>query len=105
MVGFGWDIKWARNGTEALEMFSAEKFDAVIMDGQMPEMSGFETAARIRDLEKFSGGRVPIIALTAYAMPGDREKFLAAGMDDYITKPVNGPRDLLSAVEKYIGRV
>lgn len=104
MAGFGWDIKWARNGTEALEMFSAEKFDAVIMDGQMPEMSGFETSARIRELEKVSGGRVPIIALTAYAMPGDREKFLAAGMDDYITKPVNGPHDLITAVKKYLGR-
>ena len=104
MAVFGWDIKWARNGAVALEMFAAEKFDAVIMDGQMPEMSGFETAARIRDIEKVSGGRVPIIALTAYAMPGDREKFLAAGMDDYITKPVNGPHDLITAVEKYLGR-
>ena len=104
MAPFGWDIKWARNGTEALEMFSAEKYDAVIMDGQMPEMSGFETALRIRDQEKISGRRVPIIALTAYAMPGDRDDFLEAGMDDYITKPVNGPHDLITAVEKYLGR-
>ncbi|HOT76310.1 MAG TPA: response regulator, partial [Candidatus Wallbacteria bacterium] len=89
------------NGREAVELYLAQKFDAIIMDGQMPEMSGFEAARRIRELESETGGHVPIIALTAYAMSGDREKFLAAGMDDYLTKPVTDPNILKSAVMKH----
>ncbi|HOD40004.1 MAG TPA: ATP-binding protein [Candidatus Wallbacteria bacterium] len=98
---YKWKVSWAQNGREAVELYLAKKFDAIIMDGQMPEMSGLEAARRIREIEAEKGGRVPIIALTAYAMSGDREKFMAAGMDDYLTKPVTAPDILKSAVMKY----
>ena len=79
----------AENGVQALELFQHHPFDLVLMDIQMPVMGGIETAREIRRLEKNSGGHLPILALTANAMKGDREKCLAAGMDDYMAKPVN----------------
>ena len=84
----GWDISIAGNGFETFEMYKKEKYDVVLMDGRMPEMDGFEATSRIREFEKKSGRRVPIMAITAYALEGDREKFIAAGVDDYITKPI-----------------
>jgi PAS domain S-box-containing protein len=84
----GWDISTAGNGFETFEMYKKEKYDVVLMDGRMPEMDGFEATSRIREFEKKSGRRVPIMAITAYALEGDREKFIAAGADDYITKPI-----------------
>ncbi len=84
----GWDISIAGNGFEMFEMYKKEKFDVVLMDGRMPEMDGFEATSRIREFEKKSGRRVPIMAITAYALDGDREKFIAAGADDYISKPI-----------------
>jgi CheY-like chemotaxis protein len=85
----GWDITAALNGKDALDMLEKENFDLILMDIQMPEMSGFEITKIIRENEKVSGNHIPIIATTAYAMSGDREKCFDAGMDDYISKPID----------------
>ncbi|MFA9477518.1 response regulator [Phycisphaerales bacterium AB-hyl4] len=78
----------ANNGHEALAKLSQEAFDLVLMDVQMPGMDGFEATRHIRDREQADGGHVPIVAMTAHAMKGDRERCLAAGMDDYLAKPI-----------------
>lgn len=79
-------------GDEALERLKQESFDCVLMDVQMPKMDGLEATQKIRQAEQMSGQRaIPIIALTAYSMEGDRERFLASGMDDYVAKPVELP--------------
>jgi signal transduction histidine kinase/HPt (histidine-containing phosphotransfer) domain-containing protein len=78
----------AGSGAEALVKFAGDAFDLVLMDCQMPEMDGYETTRRIRKLEEGSGSRLPIVAMTAGALKGDRERCLQAGMDDYMTKPV-----------------
>ena len=89
------------NGKEALTALERQRFDIVLMDVQMPEMDGLEATARIRERERErrAGGHAHIVALTAHAMAGDRERCLAAGMDGYLTKPVD-PRALLEAVER-----
>jgi CheY-like chemotaxis protein len=87
----------ANNGREALEKLAEERFDLVLMDVQMPEMDGFEATAVIRGKEKESGGHLPIIALTAHAMKGDRERCLDAGMDAYVAKPIKA-RVLLETI-------
>jgi two-component system sensor histidine kinase/response regulator len=92
----GHTVTVANNGREAAEAFTKHTFDLVFMDVQMPEMDGTEATERIRRQQEITGMRVPIIAMTAHAMVGDREKFLAAGMDDYISKPIG--RDELAAV-------
>jgi two-component system sensor histidine kinase/response regulator len=90
----------AGNGKEALNALAEQSFDVILMDVQMPEMGGFEATAAIRKREQDGRGHVPIIAMTAHAMIGDRELCLAAGMDDYISKPIRA-RLLLDMVEKY----
>jgi len=87
------------NGKEALEALDMVPYDLVLMDIQMPELDGFETTEAIRRRETVSGRHLPIIAMTAHAMKGDREKCLAAGMDDYISKPLY-PKDLKGVIQR-----
>ncbi len=98
----GHRVKVANNGVEALEALSREDFDAILMDVQMPEMGGFEATEKIRERERATGAHIPIIAMTAHAMTGDRERCIEAGMDDYISKPIRGS-DLITLVAKYTG--
>jgi len=99
----GHSVVVAGNGLEALEALEKETFDLVLMDVQMPVMDGFEATAAIRKKEGGSGIRVPIVALTAHAMKGDREKCLAGGMDRYLTKPIR-PQELDELLENYLVR-
>ena len=93
-------VDLARNGVEALKLFDENEYDAVLMDIHMPELDGYATTAEIRRRE---GGRkhIPIIAMTANALPEDREKCLAAGMDDHLAKPVQAPA-LVRALERWV---
>jgi CheY-like chemotaxis protein/signal transduction histidine kinase len=93
-LGLAADV--AGNGAEAVEAFSLRPYSIVLMDCQMPEMDGFEATAAIRRHDQQEGTHTPIIAVTAHAMKGDRERCLAAGMDDYVTKPIKP--DLLKEV-------
>jgi PAS domain S-box-containing protein len=100
----GHNVVAARNGREAVaEVQRAARgvFDLILMDVQMPDMDGFETTAAIRAHERSVGGRLPVVAVTAYAMKGDRERCLAAGMDGYLSKPIQIEelRDLLREYE------
>jgi PAS domain S-box-containing protein len=88
LTRMGHQVRIANNGREAVELSQSEPFDVVFMDVQMPEMDGFEAAAAIRAREQGTGRHLPIVALTAHAMKGDREHCLEAGMDDYLSKPV-----------------
>ena len=87
-----------RVALEALENSNFTGFDVVLMDIQMPEMGGYEATAAIREKEKTTGNHLPVIAMTAHAMKGDRERCLAAGMDGYVSKPIQ-VEDLFSAIE------
>jgi CheY-like chemotaxis protein len=85
----GWRADAVANGKEALASLRGIAYDLVLMDCQMPEMNGYEATARIRDPQSgVVNPKIPIVALTAHAMAGDRERCLAAGMDDYLAKPV-----------------
>ena len=94
----------AEDGIEALDRFSEKEFDLVLMDCQMPGMDGFEATRqwRRRETEEGKGAPAVIVAVTAFAMTGDREKCLACGMDDYLSKPVNG-RALEGVFAKWLG--
>ena len=95
----GHSVKVVGNGKEAVAALEAEAFDVVLMDVQMPEMDGLEATAAIRAREKASGERVPIVALTAHAMKGDREQCMAVGMDGYVSKPLQ-PGELFDTIER-----
>jgi CheY-like chemotaxis protein len=91
----------ANNGREALAILDQEPFDLALMDVQMPEISGFEATATIREQERASGAHLPIIAMTAYAMKGDRERCLEAGMDGYVSKPIQAA-ELFKAIAELV---
>jgi len=95
----GHKVVIAGNGREAVEAMQRQSFDVVLMDVQMPEMGGFEATETIRSLERENGNRTPIVAMTAHAMKGDRERCLTAGMDEYLTKPLD-PKQLCHVVEQ-----
>jgi two-component system, sensor histidine kinase and response regulator len=99
----GHHVVVAGNGAEALAAMDKQDFDLVFMDVQMPEMDGLEATAVIRGKEKITGKHQPIIALTAHAMKGDREKCISGGMDGYLTKPIR-PQELDDVLEDYMGR-
>ncbi|MGA7853129.1 MAG: response regulator [Candidatus Acidiferrales bacterium] len=94
----GHSVIVAENGRQAIEALERHKFDLVLMDVQMPEMGGLEATRIIREKEKASGQHLPIIAMTAHAMQGDREHCLEAGMDGYLAKPID-PKTFLQTVE------
>ncbi len=96
----GYQVDTAINGKEALKILEVENYDLILMDCQMPEMDGYEATRRIREQEKV---HKPILAMTAHAMKGDREKCLASGMDDYIPKPVD-PQVLADTIEKWLSQ-
>jgi CheY-like chemotaxis protein len=85
----GHKVVVAQSGCEALEKLQEQVFDLALMDIQMPEMDGFTATETIRQRERNTGSHIPIIAMTAHAMKGDRERCLAAGMDGYIAKPIS----------------
>jgi PAS domain S-box-containing protein len=87
LEAIGWRVDLAADGLAAIESFAPRKYCAILMDMQMPVMDGLDATRRIREIEGSTGDHVPIIALTANVMPGDRERCFAAGMDDYLTKP------------------
>src|SRR4029079_15391766 len=93
----GHSVVVASNGEEALKAIEQHAFDLLLMDVQMPVMDGFEATAAIRARERGSGSHLPIIAMTAYAMKGDRERCLEAGMDGYVSKPIQ-PRELWQTI-------
>jgi two-component system, sensor histidine kinase and response regulator len=83
---------------KALEALERQQFDLILMDVQMPVMDGVETTAAIRQRESASGEHIPIVAMTAHAMAGDRQKFLSLGMDGYVSKPIHS-RDLFAVID------
>ena len=99
----GHSVVVAGNGLEALEALEKERFDLVFMDLQMPVMDGFEATTAIRKRQGAGGIHLPVVALTAHAMKGDREKCLAGGMDGYLSKPIR-PQELDEVLQKYLAR-
>ena len=98
----GYDVIGVEGGAQALEEFAARDFDAVLMDCQMPGMDGYETTRRLRKLEESARRKTPIIAVTAHAMEGERERCAAAGMDDYLAKPFRS-EELAGILERWLG--
>ena len=104
LIGFilrnnGYEVIEARTGEEGVELASKEKPDLVLMDIQLPGIDGLETTKRIRESE--TAGQIPIVALTSYAMTGDKEKALNAGCTGYLEKPIN-PETFMADIEKYL---
>lgn len=103
----GWNATAAGNGRKCLELLAAGRFDLVLLDIQMPEMDGFETAERIRQWERERAtpasppARLPIVALTTVSQPGTKEKCLECGMDEHLTKPVN-TTELYAAIQRIL---
>ncbi len=100
----GHKVEIATDGREVVAALAKQSFDLILMDVQMPEMNGFEATAVIRKLEKEKGGHIPIIAMTAHAMKGDRERCLEVGMDGYVSKPIQ-VKELLEVIENVVAPV
>ena len=100
----GHTVQIASSGREALAALERERFDLALMDVQMANMDGFETTAIIREREKTAGGHLPIIAMTAHAMAGDRERCLRAGMDGYLSKPID-PTTMAQEIRRVVSSV
>ncbi|MDC7226887.1 MAG: response regulator [Spirochaetales bacterium] len=96
----GWDIHEASDGQEAIDSIKKNDYDAVLMDISMPRLNGIDATIQIRE-EETGGQHLPIIALTAHAFPSDRKKFLDAGMDDVVVKPLN-EETLIEVISKYV---
>jgi CheY-like chemotaxis protein len=99
----GHEVTTVVNGREAIQVSERQHFDLVLMDVQMPELDGLEATAAIRRREAHTGRHLPIIAMTAYAMSGDRDRCLAAGVDGYLSKPIRGS-DLWLAIEEVLAK-
>ncbi len=99
----GYIVSVAADGRKALAALEKEDFDVVLMDIQMPEVDGFEATAAIRERERSTGRRIPIIAMTAHALKGDEERCLLAGMDAYISKPIR-TNELFATIERVLGK-
>jgi CheY-like chemotaxis protein len=99
LVRQGYEVQLAGNGLEAIEAVRSKKFDLIFMDVQMPEMDGLEAAQKIREMEGETR-QIPIIAMTAHALQGDRQRCMDAGMDDYVSKPLD-PRKVFQAIERW----
>jgi signal transduction histidine kinase/CheY-like chemotaxis protein len=97
----GYSATVAENGMEVLAMLDKERFDMILMDVQMPEMGGLEATHLIRERERATGEHIPIVAMTANAMKGDRERCIESGMDDYVSKPIL-PEAMFSVMELYL---
>jgi len=101
----GHKVTVAGNGRQAIDLFDEQAFDLVLMDVQMPELDGFEATAAIRAKEKATGQRIPILAMTAHAMKGDKERCLEAGMDGYVTKPIRSAALFAAIATAHAARV
>jgi signal transduction histidine kinase/CheY-like chemotaxis protein len=98
----GYSVTVAQDGQAAVEAFQMGVFELVLMDIQMPGMDGFEATTAIREKEKLTGGRIPIVAMTAHALVGDQERCLASGMDGYVSKPIR-TSELFATIERMLG--
>jgi CheY-like chemotaxis protein len=96
----GYEVVLVGSGREVLAALEKQTFDLILMDVQMPEMDGFEATAAIREKEKATRTHVPIVAMTAHAMAGDRERCLAAGMNNYVSKPIRS-QELFAAIAAF----
>jgi PAS domain S-box-containing protein len=104
LTRFGHEVHVVENGRKCVDAFLEGRFDVILMDVQMPEMDGLDAASEIRKLEAMAGTRIPIIALTAHAMQGDRLRCLESGMDNYISKPIR-IQQLMEALGESVGIV
>ena len=99
---YGLNVETVANGAEAIAALSTHSYDLVLMDVQMPDMNGYEATAIIRDPKSTVRNHdIPVIAMTAHAMEGDRDKCLAAGMNDYVSKPIK-PQALAATLAKWL---
>jgi CheY-like chemotaxis protein len=99
----GYQTEVANNGREGLAALAHMPFDLVLMDCQMPVMDGYAATRALREMESRTGGHIPVIAMTAHVMEGDRERCLEAGMDDYVAKPVVSA-ELYEKIRYWLGR-